>query len=272
MQGNCCAEVNACKDDAACMACVTFPGGPGCAGHAAAQAVLACAGASCGADCLGGPAGAGCDAPAIAPSGGACVALGGDVACNPVTNAGCSAAIGEACDGDINGFRCYPPPNDKIMCQACTVGERCGAGMTCVDPGICVRYCCSDADCGSGACNENKVPIGKGAVGICEGGAAPAPPPDVQHCAWVEGDACNDCCKSAYAGGYQALLQATLACACGGCAAACGSECGAGDASQLSQACAACIASSGVQGTCSFAACSGDVSCVAFGQCSMLCD
>jgi hypothetical protein len=100
------------------------------------------------------------------------------ISCNPVTNAGCTMAVGlggaggsepQACDytqdmntGAINGFTCYFPPNDAKLCDACDPTEAsppyCTGGTTCYPTnasgttGQCAKYCCSDADCGSGTC------------------------------------------------------------------------------------------------------------------------
>jgi hypothetical protein len=129
----------------------------------------------CGCDCGGGPGGPGgaggsgptlepaCDLPATPPSGGSCVTLGGDIACNPVSGASCTQA-GFACDYSDKGYACYGPPNDKKLCEACDYNNQqfCENGTTCID-GICLRYCCEDADCGlNGVCSKDG-----NAVGIC---------------------------------------------------------------------------------------------------------
>jgi len=81
--------------------------------------------------------------------------------CNPVTNAGCKS--GSACDystddsGNVIGFRCYLAPNAASLCGSCDTVS-CSAETTCFyfDPAqtmtACARYCCTDADCGSGTC------------------------------------------------------------------------------------------------------------------------
>jgi hypothetical protein len=77
--------------------------------------------------------------------------------CNPVTSAGCSGD-GFACDfyPDSGYFVCYAPPNPAGVCGSCSdLTTTCGAGSTCVlqpdlTTGTCYRYCCTDADCGSG--------------------------------------------------------------------------------------------------------------------------
>ena len=114
-----------------------------------------------------------CDAPASAPSKGSCVAVvdadagtamnDGGTFCNPVTNAPCAA--GQACDitsasGSINGFACYPGANAAKICALCddTNGPFCAGGLSCAaasaDLSGCARYCCTDADCGSGRCSK----------------------------------------------------------------------------------------------------------------------
>lgn len=81
--------------------------------------------------------------------------------CNPVTNKGCNAAIGEACDFDGMKFKCFgpPPANTVPLCGACDV-DACKTGMFCLPTTVsgnapkCVSYCCTDADCGpTGTCS-----------------------------------------------------------------------------------------------------------------------
>jgi len=108
----------------------------------------------------------------MAPSMGMCVGMltsgagggGGGASewapeCNPVTNEPCDTAGGQACDvaGPI-GFVCYDPPNDGLLCQECDQDTiYCAGTMTCdTEAGLCVKYCCSNADCGTGTC----VPFG----------------------------------------------------------------------------------------------------------------
>lgn len=98
-----------------------------------------------------------CDAPATAPSGGACLdfeTIGHD--CNPITNEGC--AVDEICDWG-GYFQCYPVEGTEVgLCEPChgLDGPKCGQGLTCdsdMSQGVCHRYCCTDADCGSsGSC------------------------------------------------------------------------------------------------------------------------
>jgi len=77
--------------------------------------------------------------------------------CNPVTNDGCDTASGEACDAVYPGqFACLPSfgtlagicqPCDNFYSPYCSPGLRCHAATH-----ECARYCCTDADCGSGKC------------------------------------------------------------------------------------------------------------------------
>ena len=87
--------------------------------------------------------------------------------CNPVTNEGCMAGA-EECDLATGGvFQCFASdPSDAPICQMCdeAAGPFCGAGMTCLGDGSCARYCCDDADCGSGKCDKSSEP---GNVGVC---------------------------------------------------------------------------------------------------------
>jgi hypothetical protein len=123
----------------------------------------ACASRQCEAACFGGDAPApSCDAPAVAPSGGACVEVTGPYTCNPVTNAGCNEP-GSVCDAADGGFTCYSGNNEAPLCAPCgpEVGW-CAAGLSCLGP--CARYCCDDGDCGSGFCDKSLV---DGNIGLC---------------------------------------------------------------------------------------------------------
>lgn len=115
-----------------------------------------------------------CTAPVDAGSGGSCVTLTGDggVECNPVTNGGCNADAGEACDRtQIGGTHCFSaPPNTAALCAVCddTNGPACIPTATCVPTmnGVnCARFCCVDGDCGSGHCDT--VTLGLPNFGVC---------------------------------------------------------------------------------------------------------
>jgi hypothetical protein len=107
--------------------------------------------------------------------------------CNPVTNDGCPSD-GSVCDADDTGhFKCFPPPNEVAQCGSCD-GQTtfCVAQLTCVvqknqTSGSCYRYCCTDADCGTGgACDlalakavlQPADPMDK--VGLCVAGTSPS--------------------------------------------------------------------------------------------------
>jgi hypothetical protein len=129
---------------------------------------------------------------------------GPGIQCNPVTNAGCistsqggaggSSGLG-ACDytqdmntGVINGFVCFNPPNDAKLCDTCDAtfsgGPSCAGGTTCEptdqagNTAQCARYCCTDADCGSGTCvtSNSAGPLFAiaPALGLCMAGAGDA--------------------------------------------------------------------------------------------------
>src|SRR5262249_27231286 len=125
------------------------------------QALVACAMMNCNMECFPPPPPPppppSCDAPAMSPSGGSCIKIGGSVKCNPVTNQGCQP--GEACDFGMAAFVCHPPPNDAMLCEKCSnsnPGPFCGGGMHCLeDLGLakCAHFCCDDCDCGSGTCD-----------------------------------------------------------------------------------------------------------------------
>jgi hypothetical protein len=170
LETSCCDQLGACYAHEGCWVdCVTMHNEAGChepSAHALFYALGQCAQTSCNAECIAGPQfePACTDVPAVAPSGGSCVTLGGNNACNPLTNEGCDA--GEACDVNQagNGFACFPPPNTQPLCEACGEQEGyCAPGHTCA--GSCVRFCCDDADCGpSGSCDDT---ILNGLLGLC---------------------------------------------------------------------------------------------------------
>ena len=140
-----------------------------------------CAATACPDDCSGGgidlppPE---CDAGASSPSAGSCIAIGGGVECNPVTNAGCDTVAGYACDVAQGGFTCYRPVNDTPACVACDPanGPFCVAGYTCAV--TCYKYCCDDTDCGGGTCIksvgvQDVFPLAP-TVGVCIDGGGGA--------------------------------------------------------------------------------------------------
>ena len=79
--------------------------------------------------------------------------------CNAVTNKGCNAAAGEACDFDgmTSAFKCFgpPPANNVPLCGSCDVSA-CMPGLACFATTAaavgadfkCTPFCCVDADCG----------------------------------------------------------------------------------------------------------------------------
>jgi hypothetical protein len=132
--------------------------------------------ASCEAACFPTPppkTDATCVVPAPSPSLGACISVGGVIECNPITNAPCDTAAGEACDFQGNGYHCYAGPNDKSLCEACgpsNANSTCKGGSTCLPgpDGNCGKFCCDNADCGTGKCD--KTDMFPGNVGYCLGG------------------------------------------------------------------------------------------------------
>src|SRR5262249_53980736 len=100
--------------------------------------------------------------------------------CNPITNAGCTGT--DVCDSDNSGkyWICYQGATPSVgPCGNCRTNARlCKGGNTCIDftdpdGGVlfteCVKYCCTDADCGgaSGTCNKKVTPPPPNNVGIC---------------------------------------------------------------------------------------------------------
>jgi hypothetical protein len=109
--------------------------------------------------------------PAVYALPNGCGPAGKKFRCNPLTNAGCDRAKDEACDDDDHGgFGCYPGPNSAKEGGECDDDRGCQGGLGCDmddgdEDGICARYCCTDADCGSKKC----VVIDKafGSLGFC---------------------------------------------------------------------------------------------------------
>ncbi len=128
--------------------------------------------------------------PASPPSNGSCITVPGTtsastgtgaggaaptIPCNPVKDAECNIAGGEACDASNaspNGFECFPPPNPTAVCGDCT-NDYCADGATCVvadgaaSIGKCAKFCCTDADCGGAAGSCEKTFLGDPNVGLC---------------------------------------------------------------------------------------------------------
>jgi hypothetical protein len=101
-----------------------------------------------------------------------CGPAGKKFACDPRTNAGCAAAKKEGCDDDERGgFRCYPSPSPAAEGGACDDDVGCQGGLGCDmddddDEGVCARYCCTNADCGSKACVV--IDAAFGTLGFCQ--------------------------------------------------------------------------------------------------------
>jgi len=182
VQGYCCADLAACYADQECLdGCLQgfWPPDPQCAAppsQAPFMAILACIQKSCAAAC----------------------ASSDD--CNPVSGSGCSD--GEVCDSNYPGvFSCAVnagslaklcQPCDNVNSPYCDVGLHCYTGSN-----TCARFCCTDADCGTGKCQldqtadfQQPLPLTKETVGLCvtQDGAsaacdAPAIPPSNGSCA-----------------------------------------------------------------------------------------
>jgi hypothetical protein len=171
LEASCCGEIAACTADAKCFACYTgqvaIDECHAASTEAALQQIIGCQGAKCTEACM--------------PKD----------TCNPVTSAGCEAQAGSACDlGAVGTFQCFPPPNEVALCETCTpgAGKYCAPGMTCLFPvNRCARYCCTDADCGTGTCWHDATRIfgaplalAEDDVGVCvvkAPGAAEDPKP-----------------------------------------------------------------------------------------------
>lgn len=166
VEGQCCPVLQACLQDDVCSVCFDPTNDdPECAANELILAIQQCVASVCSDVCESGQDPV-CDPPAVAPSMGSCVQIDGtDIQCNPITNEGCDAAAGEACDGTMaQGFQCYPDGNTQAVCEPCGDAEGyCQGGSTCV--GQCARFCCDDGDCGSGTCLKGD--FGDPDVGYC---------------------------------------------------------------------------------------------------------
>jgi hypothetical protein len=181
VQGYCCQELADCYADQECLyGCLYgfYPVDPDCSmppSQVPFQAMVACMNTSCAT---------------------ACAMTDG---CNPVNGSGCPDDV---CDADYPGvYECAV--NDGTLsklCEACdnVNSPYCGAGLHCYpSSSTCARFCCTDADCGTGRCELDQtkafggpVPLSKEVVGLCVtmdgmGAAcdAPAVPPSGGSCA-----------------------------------------------------------------------------------------
>jgi len=179
-EASCCTEGAACDVTEGCIGCV-YSSDPSCTekNKPVVDALLACMHTSCDVECFPPPpvpVDVTCAVPVSSPSQGACVTVGGVIECNPVTNAGCDASKGEACDFKGQGYHCYLGPNEATLCGACgavSAAGHCKGGSTCLpaSEGKCGKFCCADGDCGAGKCEKkDNFP---GSVGYCVGGNPP---------------------------------------------------------------------------------------------------
>ncbi len=88
--------------------------------------------------------------------------------CNPFTSSPCDIVGGYACDWNGSGFQCFPPSNTEMLCAPCqSNGVYCQPGMTCHQGFLaCVRFCCTDTDCGTGNVCDTSL-LGSTGVGEC---------------------------------------------------------------------------------------------------------
>ncbi|NUP10177.1 MAG: hypothetical protein HOW73_29355 [Polyangiaceae bacterium] len=146
IESDCCEELSACQGIANCLDCVLGnQTGAVCedaAVAAAIDAINSCIECDCVDECI-------------------------NNFCNPVTGEPCDVENGFACDLGADGYVCFGPPNDTPICDACdnANGPWCENGHTCLSDGSCAKYCCDDADCGSGKCDKTKQ--GNPDVGVC---------------------------------------------------------------------------------------------------------
>jgi hypothetical protein len=90
-----------------------------------------------------------------------------DPTCNPITNQGCDE--GSSCDFAFDNFgqpffKCWALPAPTVaQCAVCDdKNTACLPGFTCF--GTCAKFCCSDDECGSTACDFTQGAFG---VGVC---------------------------------------------------------------------------------------------------------
>lgn len=166
LEDSCCGELAACDSTDGCLECLTEDEDLCTDDNAeAVDSLVACLNTACAEECgAAPPVEPTCDVPADPPSAGACVTLDDAITCNPVTNEPCGA--GEACDTNGDGYECYEPPNDAVLCEECGDNNFCAGGLTCA--GTCAKYCCTDEDCGAGICDFTTGVLG--GVGVCTGG------------------------------------------------------------------------------------------------------
>ncbi len=138
LQASCCQEVADCSKDVFCISdCVRtiLPPPP---------------------ECTSGPTGTAFDGLTTCLRKNCAMECGGSSYCNPVTHGGCMPD-GSQCEFVYPGiFDCIPPFGTPAqICQPCNfaMGPYCGSGLRCeVNSFQCARYCCTDADCGTGHC------------------------------------------------------------------------------------------------------------------------
>ncbi len=167
IEGYCCQELATCYADQECLyGCYEgfFPPDPDCASppsQAPFEALLACQKQFCNAPCT------------FADT------------CNPVTGKGCAD---DTCDSVYPGyFDCTGDTGTPVkLCGACdnVNSPFCGAELHCLPKtSTCARYCCTDADCGTGRCELDQtivfgsaLPDTKTIVGVCltQDGSGPA--------------------------------------------------------------------------------------------------
>lgn len=90
--------------------------------------------------------------------------------CDPVRNVGCDPF--ESCGFHRGSFQCLRPGPDKFtkgLCEPCRTEFDCQPtkGCSLAFDGICLKFCCEDADCGDqGRCDTEAFPH-VGVLGYC---------------------------------------------------------------------------------------------------------
>jgi hypothetical protein len=159
LKKSCCKELGACDEDGACMFDCVFnvlPSPPECSASPTSTLLDSfgqCMSTNCATECT-------------------------KDQCNAVTVSGCPDPTQFNCELVFGGmFVCFQLEfMPATQCQPCDnlYGPYCGSGLRCHASGTCARYCCSDADCGTGRCELDPMkafgaPLANAAdkVGVC---------------------------------------------------------------------------------------------------------
>jgi hypothetical protein len=171
LREHCCDVIDACAEDAGCVACTHAASD--CAFPGTWTELKACVReGACADECYPEPGVAQepgyCDGPDLdpGPGQGACGLVDGAAWCNPMRQSPtCSFELGLTCDlapreprpGTATQFACFVSEGARHVCSDCGVVEGpCHFGLTCANS-KCMRFCCDDADCGADRCDTTWI-------------------------------------------------------------------------------------------------------------------